>query len=220
MAQVHGTCVTCWLRGGGERRHWNRRCAKPGPLGARGPRSRAPASGWPGDHQQEQPGRVCKRLQHLSCTAHQAALQVIHAGLYYPEGSFKARFCSAGAARLYKFAESRHVPHWNCEKLIVAAEGLLDGNMGKSVPARLHIPNRIAGQCWATCFSAILLADKAGGSLEKHRGACKTDKLFTERRDAHIVQQLGSLRLQVRSRSSKSVNVVLAVKDDSVTSTR
>ena len=140
--------------------------------------------------------------------------------LYYPEGSLKARFCSAGAARLYTFAESRHVPHWNCEKLIVAAEGLLDGNMGKSAPARLHIPDRIAGQCWATCFSAILLADKAGGSLEKHRGACKTDKLFTERRDAHIVQQLGSLRLQVRSRSSKSVNVVLAVKDDSVTSTR
>jgi len=49
--------------------------------------------------------------------------QVIHAGLYYPEGSLKARFCAASAARLYKFAESRHIPHWNCQKLVVAAEG-------------------------------------------------------------------------------------------------
>ncbi|CAE7505975.1 L2HGDH [Symbiodinium sp. CCMP2592] len=49
--------------------------------------------------------------------------QVIHAGLYYPDGSLKARFCAASAARLYKFAESRHIPHWNCQKLVVAAEG-------------------------------------------------------------------------------------------------
>jgi len=46
---------------------------------------------------------------------------VIHAGLYYTTGSFKARFCVAGNRALYAYCEQRGVDHQNCGKLVVAS---------------------------------------------------------------------------------------------------
>ena len=45
---------------------------------------------------------------------------VIHAGLYYAPGSFKARFCVAGNRALYAYCGQRGIDHQNCGKLIVA----------------------------------------------------------------------------------------------------
>ena len=47
---------------------------------------------------------------------------VIHAGVYYPPGSLKARFCREGAAATRDFCAEEGLPVENCGKLIVATD--------------------------------------------------------------------------------------------------
>lgn len=46
--------------------------------------------------------------------------EVIHAGIYYPEGSRKAQLCVQGRQMLYAYAQERGIGHQRCGKLIVA----------------------------------------------------------------------------------------------------
>lgn len=63
--------------------------------------------------------------------------EVIHAGLYYPKGSLKARLCVEGRQRLYAYCEARNVPYRRCGKLIVATAPEQIGELARIEEAAL-----------------------------------------------------------------------------------
>lgn len=69
--------------------------------------------------------------------------EVLHAGLYYPSGSLKARLCVDGRRQLVDYLAARALPHRLCGKLLVAR-----GEAQRAALERLHaqaLANGVAG---------------------------------------------------------------------------
>jgi len=118
--------------------------------------------------------------------------EVIHAGLYYPAGSLKARLCVRGKQLLYAHCELHGVPHRRCGKLVVATSA--DQLPGlRALQAKAAV-NGVDDLRWLTreeavalepelqCEAALLspstgIVDSHGlmlslqGDLERHGGA-------------------------------------------------
>jgi len=63
--------------------------------------------------------------------------EVIHAGLYYPTGSLKARLCVGGKALLYRYCQEHGIPYKRCMKLVVATSE-------KEIPALKRVQAKAA----------------------------------------------------------------------------
>lgn len=64
--------------------------------------------------------------------------EVIHAGIYYPTGSLKARLCVSGKQQLYRYCAERGVEHRRLGKIIVATR---DDDLPALAKIREHAAN-------------------------------------------------------------------------------
>ncbi|MBT2302790.1 NAD(P)/FAD-dependent oxidoreductase [Variovorax paradoxus] len=84
--------------------------------------------------------------------------EVIHAGIYYPEGSLKARLCVEGKQLLYDYAAERSLPHRRCGKLIVA-----------TTPAQVAQLDAIAAKARANGVDDLVLLNREQArAMEPH----------------------------------------------------
>jgi L-2-hydroxyglutarate oxidase LhgO len=65
---------------------------------------------------------VVERAEGIGCGTSSRNSEVIHAGLYYPRGSLKARLCVEGRDALYAWCATHGVAHRRCGKLVVAVD--------------------------------------------------------------------------------------------------
>jgi L-2-hydroxyglutarate oxidase LhgO len=81
--------------------------------------------------------------------------EVIHAGIYYPKGSLKARSCVAGKELLYEYCVAHGVPHRRSGKLIIAADEAQVGEL-QEIQKKAHA-NGVTDVVWMTRAQARAL---------------------------------------------------------------
>ena len=81
--------------------------------------------------------------------------EVIHAGIYYPKGSLKARACVAGKELLYEYCVAHGVPHRRSGKLIVATAEEQSAEL-ESIQKKAHA-NGVSDVVWMTRAQALAL---------------------------------------------------------------
>ena len=90
--------------------------------------------------------------------------EVIHAGIYYPTGSLKARLCVQGKEMLYAYCDKRGVAHKRLGKLIVATSPEqvheLDGILAKAAANGVHDLRKIS-QAEARALEPALACEAA-----------------------------------------------------------
>lgn len=78
--------------------------------------------------------------------------EVIHAGIYYPHGSLKARSCVEGRSLLYRYCDERGIPHKRCGKLIVATDAAQLDEL-EAIRKKAHA-NGVTDVAWLTLDEA------------------------------------------------------------------
>lgn len=81
--------------------------------------------------------------------------EVIHAGIYYPPGSLKARLCVQGRQMLYAYCAERGIGYRRCGKLIVAANAAQVEEL-RAIQARA-VANGVDDLQWLTREQALAL---------------------------------------------------------------
>lgn len=119
---------------------------------------------------------VLEKEPHIGQGVSSRNSEVIHAGLYYPSGSLKARLCVEGRRALYPFLESHKIDFRKCGKLVVATEdaevarveAIFEQGVANGVEALDHLtgPQARALEPGLNAYAAILSPES--GVFDSH----------------------------------------------------
>ena len=136
--------------------------------------------------------------------------EVIHAGLYYPPGSLKARLCVRGKELLYELCASHGVSHRNCGKLVVAnseaetsaLQGLQERAVANGVPVDWLDAAPGPGAGAGSAVRGRLVLDQHGhrGQPWLHAGAAGRPGERRRRGGAGFCRRLGRARARAAAR--------------------
>jgi len=102
--------------------------------------------------------------------------EVVHAGIYYPADSWKARLCTRGREMLYARCRERRIPHRRCGKLIVACddaevaglEDLLARGRANGVPGLALVDAAEVGRLEPAVRAVAALHSPESGIVDGH----------------------------------------------------
>ena len=102
--------------------------------------------------------------------------EVIHAGIYYPEGSLKAKTCVSGNALLYELSEKHGIAHKRLGKLIVAVsdketeqlETLLERGKRNGVKDLKLLSKRELKECEPNVEGVAAILSPSTGIIDAH----------------------------------------------------
>jgi (S)-2-hydroxyglutarate dehydrogenase len=104
---------------------------------------------------------------------------VIHSGVYYKPGSFKAKFSRAGCQSMVEFCRQHDIPHDVCGKVIVATqdkelpllENLFQRGLQNEIPVAKITPEEVKGiEPYVNCIAAIKV-DSTG--IVNYKAVCQ-----------------------------------------------
>lgn len=115
--------------------------------------------------------------------------EVIHAGMYYPSGSLKARLCVAGNPLLYEFCGRYQVPHQRLGKVIIARdeselagiEGILAQGRNNGVPDLKLLSQAEISKLEPNITAVAAVYSPNTGIIDSHRLMLQLERLASER---------------------------------------
>ena len=143
--------------------------------------------------------------------------EVVHAGLYYPAGSLKARLCRRGRDLLYRYLEEHGIEHLRCGKLVVATDELRSRHAARRSKQRAHA-NGVDDLRWLSgdeasalepevrCRAALL--SPSTGIFDSH------GYMLSLKGEAEIHRAAFAFHARLRAARSREDGIALSVSND------
>ena len=147
---------------------------------------------------------ILERERQLGAHSSSRSSEVIHAGLYYPPGSEKARLCVRGRRLLYSYADSRHIPYQKLGKLIIAPNGredqlepLLTRGQANGVEGLTYCDRAQLKALEPALVGGAAIASQESGIINSHQ-LLRCLKIDAEQQGASIVLESPVQRLETQ----------------------
>lgn len=111
--------------------------------------------------------------------------EVIHAGMYYPTGSLKARLCVKGNPMLYAFCDTHSVPYQRIGKIIItrneaeeaAVKGIYEQGRKNGVPGLRYLSQAEVNAMEPNIAAAGALYSETTGIIDTHSLMARLERL-------------------------------------------